>query len=97
MNKTTATPLNTLINSSIKVKHFINQEQTIFQYLLNNIATNTMVSEATGIPQKNICRYKRDFEKKGLIYEAYKGLCKITGFKAWYLTANKDLLNSKSV
>ncbi len=40
-----------------------NQLETIFNYLRNHVATNTMVSEATGIPQKNICRYKRDLEK----------------------------------
>jgi hypothetical protein len=47
-----------------------------------------MVSEVTGIKQKNICRYKRDFEKAGLLWEIRKGTCKITGFKAWYLTTD---------
>jgi hypothetical protein len=55
-----------------------------------------MISKATGIPQKNICRYKRDLEKHGLIYEVEKNLCKITGFRAYYLTANKNLLTSKT-
>jgi hypothetical protein len=68
-----------------------NQKKTIFQYLQNHLATGSMISEATGIPQKSICRYKRDLELQGLLYEVEKKYCKITGFKAWYLTTNKDL------
>ena len=49
-----------------------------------------MVSAATGIPQKNICRYKRDLEKAGRLWEIEKKLCKQTGFKAWYLTTNPE-------
>jgi hypothetical protein len=67
-----------------------NQLQTIFQYLEENIATASMVSEETGIPQKNICRYKRDLENTGRLWEIEKKLCKKTGFRAWYLTTNKD-------
>jgi hypothetical protein len=50
-----------------------------------------MVSFATGIPQKNITRYKRDLEKAGKLFEVEKKLCKQTGFRAWYLTTNPDL------
>lgn len=67
---------------------FQSQLKTIFQYLQEHIATASMVSAATGIPQKNICRYKRDLEKAGLIWEIEKKHCKHTGFKAWYLSAN---------
>lgn len=66
------------------------QLKTIFQYLQENIATASMVTEATGIPQKNICRYKRDLEKAGRLWEIEKKLCKHTGFKAWYLTTDPD-------
>ena len=68
----------------------LNQLQTIFQYLTENDATASMVADATGIYQKNICRYKRDLEKAGRLWEIEKKLCKKTGFKAWYLTANPD-------
>ena len=68
------------------------QLNAIFQYLQEHIATASMVSDATGIPQKNICRYKRDLEKAGRLYEVEKKYCKITGFKAWYLTTNPELL-----
>lgn len=72
------------------------QLQTIFQYLLDHIATASMVAEATGIYQKNICRYKRDLEKSGRIWETEKKTCKKTGFKAWYLTTNPDNAPSNS-
>ena len=36
-----------------------NQLKTIFNYLHRNVATNTMVSEATGVPQKNITMIDR--------------------------------------
>lgn len=69
---------------------FKSQLKTIFQYLQNHIATASMVSAATGIPQKNICRYKRDLEKAGRLWEIEKKSCKQTGFKAWYLTTNPE-------
>jgi len=49
-----------------------------------------MIAAATGIPQKNICRYKRDLEKAGKLWELEKKLCKQTGFRAWYLSANPN-------
>ena len=67
---------------------FANQSKRYFQYLQTHIATNSMVSKATGIPQKNICRYKADLEKKGLLKEVAKRKCRLTGFPAWYLTTN---------
>ena len=73
-----------------KYTDFKSQLKTIFQYLQEQIATASMVSAATGIPQKNICRYKRDLEKAGRLWEIEKKLCKQTGFKAWYLTTNPE-------
>ena len=71
-----------------------NQLQTIFEYLKKHIATASMVSDATGVPQKNICRYKRDLEKVGQLWEIAKTTCKKTGFKAWYITTEpKKALN----
>lgn len=68
----------------------VSQLKTIFLHLQENIATASMVSEATGIPQKNITRYKRDLEKVGRLWEIEKKHCKKTGFKAWYLTTNPE-------
>ena len=70
---------------------YLNQLQTIFQYLQENIATASMVTEATGVPQKCITRYKRDLEKAGRLRELFKKHCKKTGFRAWYLTTNENL------
>ena len=64
------------------------QLQTIFHYLQEYTATASMISKATGIPQKNICRYKKDLEKKGLLKEVAKRKCRLTGFPAWYLSTD---------
>ncbi len=64
------------------------QLQTIFLYLKENIATASMVTDATGVPQKCITRYKRDLELSGQLWEICKTYCKKTGFKAWYLTTD---------
>lgn len=73
-----------------KGKSHIAQLQIIFRYLQKHIATASMVSVATGVPQKNFTRYKRRLEKAGQLWEIKKALCKETGYKAWYLTTNPD-------
>lgn len=82
-----------------KDKLFKTQLETIFHYLQEHIATASMVSAATGVPQKNICRYKRDLEKTGQLWEIEKKECKKTGFKAWYLTTdpNKAPMNNQLI
>lgn len=94
MNKPLNTPVNSLQKRQCEVTIFKSQLKTIFQYLQKHVATASMVSAATGIPQKNICRFKRDLEKAGRLYEIEKKLCKKTGFKAWYLTTNPELFLS---
>jgi hypothetical protein len=74
---------------------FANQSKCYFQYLQNHIATNSMVSKATGIPQKNLTRYKAILQKQGLLFEVYKGICKHTKYRATYLTTNKNLIPIK--
>jgi hypothetical protein len=69
----------------------INQKTKYFDYLKTTIATNSMVSEATGIPQKNLTRFKREFEDAGVLYELYKTICKKTKDRATYLTTNPAL------
>jgi DNA invertase Pin-like site-specific DNA recombinase len=77
-------------NNSPKDNKRYNQLKTIFEYLQKNVATASMVADATGIYQKNICRYKRDLEKAGQLWELTKTVCKKTGFKAWYLTTDPN-------
>ena len=79
-----------------KDKTFKSQLKTIFHYLKENIATASMVSDATGIPQKNITRFKRDLEEQGKLFEIEKKNCEKTGFKAWYLSTNSDLFPSNN-
>lgn len=66
------------------------QLQTIFEYLQNHVATASMVADATGVPQKNLCRYKRDLEQAGQLAEVKKDVCQHTGFSAWYITTDKS-------
>ena len=68
----------------------LNQLKTIFQYLQHHVATASLVTDATGVPQKCITRYKRDLEKAGRLWELVKYTCKKTGFRAWYLTTDPD-------
>lgn len=75
----------------IENRNVSTQMQTIFDYLKNNIATASMVTDATGVPQKCITRYKRDLEKNGRLAEVKKDYCQLTGFRAWYITTNPDL------
>lgn len=84
-------------NGQGKFKQFENQKITIFKYLNVYIATASMIAEATGIPQKSICRYKRDYEKAGLLLEVEKKQCIVTGFKAWYLTTNPALFIKSNI
>jgi hypothetical protein len=79
-----------------KDKNFSNQLKTIFQYLQNNVATASMITKETGIPQKNICRYKRDLEKAGKLWEIEKVKCDVTGFKAWRLTTDPNKVHNYS-
>lgn len=88
--------LNPTENEQGKDKLFKNQKITIFQYLKYNTATASMVTDATGVPQKSICRYKRDLEKQNLLCELFKTHCKLTGFSAWYLTTNPNLFKQSN-
>jgi len=71
-----------------KCNQYSSQLQTVLFFLKDNIATASMIANATGVPQKNICRYKRDLEQSGQLWELRKSKCQDTGFKAWYLTTD---------
>jgi hypothetical protein len=89
-NNPQATRLNDL-NDASDIFH-LNEQKRYFEYLKTNVATNSMVTEATGIKQKNLTRYKRTFQKFDLLFELYKGICKKTKRRATYLTTNPDLI-----
>jgi hypothetical protein len=71
---------------------FGNELEVVYNYLNTCVATASMVAADTKIPQKNICRYKRWLEKAGLLWQVENEKCKITGYKAWYLTTNKKYI-----
>lgn len=72
--------------------YYKNQLLTVSDYLKEHIATASMVAEATGIRQKNICRYKAILQESNKLWEVVKKKCKITKREAWYLTTNPDLI-----
>lgn len=95
MHKPPKTPNYPFDENEGKDKYFRAQTQVFYTYLQEHTATASMVTAATGIPQKNICRFKRELEKAGRLWQVDKKLCKHTGFKAWYLTTNPDLITLK--
>ena len=70
----------------------ITQMQKFYTFLLNNVATCSMVCDSTGLKQKCCTRYKRELEESGYLFECYDGKCQSTGFTAAYLTTNRDLI-----
>lgn len=80
-----------------KDNEFKAQEKRYFEYLKTHIATNSMASKALNIPQKNLTRFKRYFEKRGLLKEVCHKLCKLTGFRASYLTTNQDKIQKSNL
>lgn len=65
--------------------------ERVLEYLQTNTATTAMISEATGIPQRKICRDKRKLEKAGLLWEIKKENCPIGGGIAAFLSTNPAL------
>lgn len=83
-----------------KYKKFEAQKKAFYNYLQKHVATASMVTKATGIPQKNITRFKREYEKAGMLWQVVEKPCKATGFKAWWITTNfeyvKNYLETKN-
>lgn len=75
---------------SIKDSTYRSQLQIVHDYLLENTATASMLVKDTGIPHKNICRYKRKLEAEGKLWEVIKIQCPVTQHWAWALTTNPD-------
>lgn len=69
---------------------FKSEEEKFYDYLKHNLATVSMVEEATGIKQKNGTRYKRNLEKLGLLWKVKKTYCKHTGRIACYISSSEE-------
>ena len=71
-----------------------NQRRRFFALLHRETVTCSMAAETLGIPQKNLCRYKRYYEKLGVLWEVKKAFCRKTGQPACYLTTNSETLKN---
>ena len=91
------TPCISLQNIQFKDNTTPTQLQNIFHFLQEHCATVSMVSDATGIPQRNICRIKKDLEQSGLLWELENKQCEKTGFRAYYLTTNPDRVSNSDI
>lgn len=65
-----------------------NEIQRFYEFLQKNIATASISASQTGIPQKNITRYKRRLEKANRLWQVKRAYCKLTGYMAWYLSTD---------
>lgn len=89
-------PLTDLNKDKLKsLKSYFDSQREVFRHFLSeNVATCSMVAHHTGIPQKNLTRYKTELEEKGLLKVLFVATCKITSFKAQYLTTNTEIIAS---
>jgi len=91
MDKNKPNSLNTFLDESKGTKK-PTQKKIAYEYLQSNVATASMVTEATEIKQKSLTWIKRDYEKRGLLWQIEKRFCKVTKRRAWYLTTNPELI-----
>lgn len=68
------------------------QKKRFYNYLKKRIVSCTMASKALRIEQKCLTRYKRQLEKKGLLWQVFKHQCKHTNRRVWYITTNLELI-----
>lgn len=80
------------VKKNRKDTYFQDEKQRFLKFLERNTATCSMASKATGIPHKNLCRYKQMLFDEGLIVELFKTKCRVTGRPANYLTANPGFI-----
>ena len=66
------------------------QEKMFYEFLKDKSVTATSVCKQTGIEQKNITRYKRNLEKKGLLKEVKYVKCSHTRHYAWEITTDPE-------
>lgn len=78
-------------HAQLESDYFNTQEGIVYHYLRSHVATASMVEDSTGVKQKCVTRIKAKLEKKGVLWEVKQMHCKITGYKAWYLTTNPEL------
>jgi hypothetical protein len=75
-----------------KYNDFEVELKAVREYLSTRIATSTMTAVALGIYRPNLCRHKKTLADQGLLKEIYIQKCKVTGFKAMYLTCDPEII-----
>ncbi len=70
-------------------RHRLEKTQ-VFRYLLDHVATATMVAVSLEIYRPNVCRYKSMLERAGKLRVVKRDRCKITGCMADYLTCEHE-------
>jgi hypothetical protein len=80
-----------------KFKHFVAQKTKFHNHLKKHTVTCSMAARAIRVPQKNLTRFKRQYQKAGLLVEVKKSVCRLTGFRAAYLSTNPDLIIAKKL
>ena len=78
------------VRTESKDTYFANQEQRAYQFFLTHTTTMYDAERQTGICRPNYCRYVRNMEDRGLIQRVCKGSCPVSGFTAWFFTADKS-------
>ena len=68
------------------------ESKKVRKYLSKHNATATMCAVDLKIYRPNLCRHKAQLQKLGLLKVTHNGICKVTGFKADYLTCNINKL-----
>lgn len=71
-------------------KSQLSQHRTLYAYWLTNTSTSFMASKHLDIPIQNVCRYKRNFEEQGKLWKVKRDRCKVSGFRAWYLSCDPN-------
>jgi hypothetical protein len=80
------------LQPNYKYDNFAVQLKSVHNYLSTRIATGTMVAAALEIYRPNLCRYKKMLADRGLLKEIYIEKCKVTGFKAMFLTCDPEII-----
>jgi hypothetical protein len=81
----------------IKDTDFSSQDKIIFDALKDTSLTASQIEILTGVKQKNICRYKRNLEKAGKLWQVKKVRCPITGHWAWSITTDPDKIQKQGI
>lgn len=88
-NLTLDTDKDTLLLNKRYYSH--RQKLKILEFFDKNTSTMYHAERVTGVCRPNICRYISQLEQQGNLHRVKRGLCPISGFRAWYFSTKKDV------